>query len=461
MNDTPSFVCTPEAAWEMFERWKSTLEETDDPRFAIKYFTLAVDPSEDFGVFIGPTSPSITLNMGTLSQLQDLVTEFTQISEFFRDTPWHVPAAEMLLELSFQYLMCHEASHWLLGHIEFLWRNNSMLFKQGIGFSEVMLGASGSLVLQLDADENKCAELQADSMAFEMMDVLHTPAPSEESDGFARLRILTVAAGLVILLIEKQRHSGSYPLPATRTFNLLNMVLGVANLNAVAIHRNGPVLSGSDPATLETLGRSLRETILPAGLDLHTVSEILGIETTFLHFKGQLSPTLEDLLLTSGVRKIGDYQTSGAREFASLDRFLHEKMRTAWIPFAKIPVWMPPMPVKISLTAPDLKSAEALGRALADAPQDALKIEELTLLPKIGASLTQVVLEFMATISTGVGSSLLATIISSHCNDHKTSSSQARFTIKIGDIAVECQTKEDLIAALSAAMKGSTSSESE
>ena len=258
----------------------------------------------------------------------------------------------LLYEIAFQWLMCHELSHWLLGHPEFIHRG----VQDGTSasaFSEVSHGATDDGTIgDIDRIENCCVELQAVSLALEILDHMHSEpsgsacsifhragAPLLDPDNrFRNLRTLVVASGLLMLHFDTLRNSDAYPKPATRIFNLLKMSFAVANRDAIRTGDGAPYLRGSDPETLQAVERSGRETIAYAGVDLGAASRLVGTERTFVQYDGESSPTLRDLLRTSGLLE-GAPETEGAAEFVDFENQFLTKIRAHWHRFARVDAW--------------------------------------------------------------------------------------------------------------------------
>lgn len=353
---------TPEMIESELNRWLDDLRHTGFPGTDQLDLQIRIQKSSDFGAWLHADDRVIEITDGSLKRLDALIgqvvgnTSFTLPSQMFPDETAETTRKachEIIASLASQWLVAHELSHWLLGHPEFLFRNFPASMK-ALGFSEMSLSSSGVASSFIDSEENICAELQADDQALELLDYLYTdfqpfdsnpfndyPKLCTEENSFFRLRIVAVAAGIVMLLLDTLRSSQDYPSPATRVFNLLKIIFAVSNKDSIQFSDSGPVMVGSDEKTLETLRRSLHETILATGLDLTVVSQILKIETTLIEFKESSSPTLSDLLRTSGIGD-GDFETEAAKLYSKWEEVLYSKMREAWLPFSRVEVWTPP-----------------------------------------------------------------------------------------------------------------------
>ncbi len=350
----------------LFDRWIDDLRISEFEGTEGLEIKMEARVSAKFGAWIicdGTSQPLIRITTETVNKLRSLCMALSlddgfMLADDLFDHDSGSPDQRrewtgwLLYEIAFQWLMCHELSHWLLGHPEFLHRGSNQVSPES-AFSEVSHGAADNSVNdEVDPIENCCIELQADSFALELLDHMHSEpalspcsifhragAPLIDLDNrFRNLRALVVASGLVMLHFDTLRNSEAYPKPATRVFNLLKMSFAVANRDAIQTDDGAPYLRGSDPKTLESVERSGRETIAHAGVDLSAASRVVGTEMTFVHYDEESSPTLRDLLRTSGLKK-GAPETEGATEFVNFENLFLSKIRTKWRPFAKVDAW--------------------------------------------------------------------------------------------------------------------------
>jgi hypothetical protein len=229
--------------------------------------------------------------------------------------PSRVCQFELLRELALNWLFLHEAAHWLGGHLG--------LLEQGAGdahaalqFADppIVLGAShasnsadvlGRALSAINAPPDlttstarKVLELQADSLGFLLLsslqrgrtgafrrytDTMKQLSPRRlnqpaELDRAARARALLVAAGAVILLVEKasriRSSDDSYPAPFAR---LLNVQFAMLQSSPFADRQpTGAYLTAEtadDPKFQIFLKRGLARSLF----DLSTLAEILRV----------------------------------------------------------------------------------------------------------------------------------------------------------------------------------------
>ncbi len=170
--------------------------------------------------------------------------------KLYRQTPsqfWRLQQASLLSNLSAQWAMLHEVSHWLMGHTLLI---KETTFTETLGL--VNFNTQSNPVFE-QPKYRQCLELQADGLAFELMfyEVMGQSGPNYLWQNFLesqdqrtllpyeisgqepeqRLRMLLLASGAVILLFEHARKvnklslAEDYPKPLTRLINLFSTAL--------------------------------------------------------------------------------------------------------------------------------------------------------------------------------------------------------------------------------------------
>ncbi len=188
-------------------------------------------------------------------------------------TAWRLCQLKLLRNLAFQWLCLHEAAHWLTGHLEWLGSDNSQT-DLGLCLSDpefqldMSANSADSITKRLKnilllhqapswvtaSDARKCIEYQADSLGFQLLAYLQRQASTANFSAYqryeqamariglpdffenvavldeaSRARAMLIAAGAVILLIERgASYSGSggdYPIPLGRLLNLQTTVV--------------------------------------------------------------------------------------------------------------------------------------------------------------------------------------------------------------------------------------------
>lgn len=165
--------------------------------------------------------------------------------------PARMAVAELLIALSYRWVMLHEQAHWLAGHLDYLRASRHV---RSLSLSETRRATAGSLGQGASVDH--CMELQADSLATQLFltfgladdwlersphartyadriarcDPDRRSASPDIRDRLPRLRIMLLAAGIACLLFEIRRQHlapppSSHPSPSARLINVCATVL--------------------------------------------------------------------------------------------------------------------------------------------------------------------------------------------------------------------------------------------
>lgn len=294
-------------------------------------------------------------------------------------TSWRLCQFELLRALSVQWLCLHEAAHWLGGHLDLLTKS-APAARTGLQFCDpdLALGAAGApdkveraIAAALRAhglahrlprrDARKCFEYQADFLGFLLLSVLQRGEASafaryeaamrrlalpdyfEELialDAAARARAQLLAAGAVILLIERGALSlggrSTYPLPLAR---LLNLQMAVIATSPFAERREDGVFLKAHFADRPEFQAFIGGTLARSLLDFNVLAKILTLDPFVDNRPGQpvrFASLAGDLLafFDPTMRK-RQLKTKAAREFHALHNG-NQLVRELCAPFSKI-----------------------------------------------------------------------------------------------------------------------------
>lgn len=241
-----------------------------------------------------------------------------------------------IVDLTLQWIILHEIAHWALGHIGYAAEHS------GRSPSDIRLSMIDQDDPETVADETphdipcdmrKCMELQADFLATQILDTVHV---AELTSAGPTRQLVTIAAGVAILLIQAKRERGAkyhpkHPLPQTRAANIVQAILG-QSLMAYGTLRNGEVvLNGSSDEYTGTIKAALAKILPTFFVDLGHLAASLNIHPIFNDQKTieldigagtgtALTPILRDQLLlsTNPAADVSDFVTEAGREFARL-----------------------------------------------------------------------------------------------------------------------------------------------
>lgn len=294
-------------------------------------------------------------------------------------TPWRLCQFELLRALSLHWLCLHEAAHWLGGHLDLL-AQSAPAAKTGLQFCDPdpVLGAvdapnrvEAAIAAVLSAheltrrlplrDARKCFEYQADFLGFLLLSALQKRLDSafaryeaamrrlalpdyfEEVialDGPSRARAQLLAAGVVILLIERGALSrggrSAYPLPLAR---LLNLQMASIVASPFAEKRDDGVFLKAHladrPDFLAFIGEALGRTLL----DFNVLAKVLSLDpfvdnppgkpVRFQSIVGDLQAFFDATTRKSRLK------TRAAREFYALHNG-NQLVRQLCAPFIKV-----------------------------------------------------------------------------------------------------------------------------
>lgn len=258
-----------------------------------------------------------------------------------------------LIELALQWIVLHEIAHISLGHIGYLAhytrnpRGAVTLDMVGNDLAEAPVEAHRDFPEHL----KKCMELEADFWATQYLEILHVAEQAPAGSGRLpphlddRRRLVALAAGIAILLVQGQREQRrtsdpEHPLPETRAANVLQALLGRSVMQQATIRDGAVVLRGTDEEYVKEVASALR-TMLPVFIvDLAQLATHLNVQPIFtgqqsdsdaeeLRIDPLISGPMHDHLTraTRPDADENDYVTEGARELARLLRFAHELRR--------------------------------------------------------------------------------------------------------------------------------------
>lgn len=294
-------------------------------------------------------------------------------------TPWRLCQFELLRALSVQWLCLHEAAHWLGGHLDLLARGAPGA-GAGLQFCDpdLALGAAGTpdkvetaiaAVLRMHGmtrrlprrEARKCFEYQADFLGFLLLSALQRQATSAFAryetamrqlalpdyfvelialDGAARARAQLLAAGAVILLIERGARSlggpSAYPLPLAR---LLNLQMAVIATSPFAERRDDGVFLKAHFADRPDFQAFIGGTLARSLLDFNVLAKILTLDPFIDNRPGRQVrfPSLAGDLLAffDPTMRKRQLKTKAAREFYDLHDG-NQMVRELCAPFSKI-----------------------------------------------------------------------------------------------------------------------------
>lgn len=211
-----------------------------------------------------------------------------------------------VLEIALQWVVLHEIAHWRLGHLGYL------ADVTGLPVGDLRLSAVGHefgmdstvTVPRLPDEDQRCLELQADFEATQLLDILHAEdAASGDASApptalTATRQLIAVAAGAVILLIQRLREEGKvtssrHPIPEARAHNVMSILMG----RSVAHHghvRDGQIrLPTTDDASVDGIRTTWIDALVVFYRFLTPLAQQLGVEPIFS--RPDLVPASDDL----------------------------------------------------------------------------------------------------------------------------------------------------------------------
>ena len=237
-------------------------------------------------------------------------------------TPWRLAQFELLRDLAIDWLLLHEASHWIGGHLAFL-RGAEKRGPQtaggaiGLGFSDGGISmdehpqrrAFERALKSADAPHieplvaHRCLEHQADYNGFTLLARLHHQQHPRASTAFARyaktmaaldlppplhkigrlsegrrLRSMLVAAETAVLIIERsscsEKRNAGYPLPLERFLHLQH---AGSQEWPIAINTEHGVMLNGPRAGGRRIQSVLREGFAKPLLDVNITARELGL----------------------------------------------------------------------------------------------------------------------------------------------------------------------------------------
>jgi len=282
-------------------------------------------------------------------------------------TPWRLCQFELMRELSLQWLCLHEAAHWLAGHVDLLERfSRRRPAPRGASAISLSIGDPGFgdeapddkvLLAAIEAatavgggattslDFRKALELQADQLGFQLLIRLQGSDHATADNAFERyrdsmarldlppefaavidlspaqrLRAMTVAAGAVILIIEKaarvRGRNSHYPPPLAR---LLAIQLAATTATPFTETDGDYAIIKADVVTDEAFRPYMRDAFGRPFLDFNILAGLLGLES-FVSVdtsrpEPQFAPTTRDLFSFFNSNATSDtFETEGGRE---------------------------------------------------------------------------------------------------------------------------------------------------
>lgn len=258
-------------------------------------------------------------------------------------------ADDRLVAMALHWMLLHEVSHWALGHLHL------GAERSGLKFEDVRLSCEVNEfspkpqagVRFVGGDTTlRCFELQADTTATFMLDMLHfeenEPEDWERGDAPTpeglripiERRSALLAIGIVILLLQRSRGentSFSHPLPEARAFAVMQTAVGQLLKPYGTIRDGNLFLTIGERLKISTVRDVFKDAFEVFQLDLTVVAralktkEIFGrgeiVSVDFIEAAdAQLTATLHDFMLHflypgSGAER---FVTPGAAEFSAL-----------------------------------------------------------------------------------------------------------------------------------------------
>lgn len=289
--------------------------------------------------------------------------------------PARIAVAELLIALSYRWVMLHEQAHWLAGHLDYLRASRRV---RSLALSETRRATAGSLGQWASVD--RCMELQADSLATQLFltfgladdwlersphartyaDRIARCDPDQRSaspdirDRLPRLRMMLLAAGIACLLFEIRRQHlasrpSSHPSPSARLINVCATVLStygdIAHFEAdEEVHGDTYNVQRLRPALVE-LTTVLADLQIFAGVvglrDQNFLAAITQPQAGASPSTAAMSPLAKDVfrLLSANSDSTG-YSTPGGLEFEALGPAGSE-LWTALAPYNRMGAWHP------------------------------------------------------------------------------------------------------------------------
>jgi hypothetical protein len=292
--------------------------------------------------------------------------------------PARMAVADLLMALSYRWVMLHEQAHWLAGHLDYLRASRQV---RSLALSETRRATSGSPGQSASVD--RCMELQADSLATQLFltfglaedwldrspharvyvdrmvrcDPEGRSASPDIRDRLPRLRMMLLAAGIACLLFEIRRQHlaprlSSHPSPSARLINVCATVLStygdIAHFEAdEEVHDDTYDVQRLRPALLE-MTTVLADLQIFAGVvglrDRNFLAAITPAQPGASPSMPAMSPLASDVfrLLSANSGGAG-FSTPGGLEFDALGQAGNE-LWTALAPYSRMGAWAPDQP---------------------------------------------------------------------------------------------------------------------